>query len=69
MKAHGETELKNVKEATCAEEGYTGDKVCKVCGEVVEQGKPVEKLAHSYKDGKCTVCGAGRSELCASNTG
>lgn len=55
---HGETELKNAKEATCTAEGYTGDKVCKVCGEVVEQGKAVPKVAHSYKDGKCTVCGA-----------
>lgn len=55
---HGETELKNAKEATCTAEGYTGDKVCKVCGEVLEQGKAIPKLAHSYKDGKCTVCGA-----------
>ena len=55
---HGETELKDAKEATCTAEGYTGDKVCKVCGEVVEQGKAIPKLAHSYKDGKCTVCGA-----------
>lgn len=55
---HNETELKNAKDATCTEEGYTGDKVCKVCGEVVEQGKAIPKLAHSYKDGKCTVCGA-----------
>ncbi len=55
---HGETELKNAKEATCTAEGYTGDKVCKVCGEIVEQGKTVPKVAHSYKDGKCTVCGA-----------
>ena len=54
---HGETELKNAKDATCTEEGYTGDKVCKVCGEVLEQGKVIPKLAHSYKDGKCTVCG------------
>lgn len=53
---HGETQLKNAKEATCTAEGYTGDKVCKVCGEVVEQGKVIPKLAHSYKDGKCTVC-------------
>ena len=55
---HSETELKNAKDATCTEEGYTGDKVCMVCGEVVEQGKAIPKLAHSYKDGKCTVCGA-----------
>lgn len=55
---HGETELKNAKEATCTAEGYTGDKVCTVCGEVVEQGKAIQKLAHSYKDGVCTACGA-----------
>lgn len=59
VKATGhDTELKNAKKATCTEEGYTGDKVCKICGEVVERGKAIPKLAHSYKDGKCVVCGA-----------
>lgn len=57
-KGHGETEIKNAKEAACTEEGYTGDKVCKDCGEIVEQGKVVAKSAHIYKDGKCTECGA-----------
>ena len=52
-----EIELKNTKNATCTEEGYIGDKVCKVCGEVVEQGKAIPKLAHNYENGKCTVCG------------
>lgn len=55
---HGETELKNQKDATCIEEGYTGDKVCAVCGEILEKGETIPKLAHDYKDGKCTVCGA-----------
>ena len=55
---HGETELKNAKEATCTVEGYTGDKVCKVCGLVVEKGKVTAKAAHNFKDGKCTVCKA-----------
>ena len=55
---HGETELKNEKEATCTVEGYTGDKVCKNCGEVLGKGEDVPKLMHSYKNGKCTVCGA-----------
>lgn len=50
--------IKNAKEATCTEEGYTGDKVCKVCGEVTEKGTVAAKIAHSYKDGKCSVCGA-----------
>jgi len=29
---HGETELRNVRQATCIEDGYTGDLCCKVCG-------------------------------------
>ncbi len=57
-KGHGATELKNAKEATCTEEGYTGDKVCKDCGAVLEKGKVIPKIAHNYKDGKCAVCGA-----------
>ena len=28
--------VKNAKDATCTEPGYTGDKVCTVCGETVE---------------------------------
>ena len=55
---HGETELKNQKDATCTEAGYTGDKACAVCGEILEKGETIPKLAHDYKDGKCTVCGA-----------
>ena len=50
--------IKNAKEATCTEEGYTGDIVCKVCGEVTEKGTVVAQIAHSFKDGKCSVCGA-----------
>ena len=54
----GETEIKNAKDTTCTTEGYTGDKVCKNCNKVVEKGKSIAKIAHIYKDGKCTVCGA-----------
>lgn len=59
---HGEVEIKNVKDATCTEEGYTGDKFCKDCGEVIEQGMTLAKGVHTYKDGKCTVCGAAASD-------
>lgn len=57
-KTHDEIVLKNAKEATCTEEGYTGDKVCAVCGEIVEKGTVIPKTAHNYEDEKCTVCGA-----------
>lgn len=50
-------ELANLKAATCVEEGYTGDKICQVCNEVIEKGTVIAKLPHNYKDGKCTVCG------------
>ena len=55
--AHGETELKNAKDATCTEKGYTGDKVCKDCGKTVEAGTEIEMTAHTFEDGKCSVCG------------
>ena len=50
--------LVNVKEAACTQDGYTGDEVCKTCGETVKQGETIPAAAHDYKDGKCTVCGA-----------
>ena len=34
-------ELKNAKEATCTEDGYTGDEICTVCGEIVKQGEVI----------------------------
>ncbi len=47
-KGHGESEVKGAKEATCTEDGYTGDKVCKVCGEILERGTVIEKLGHVW---------------------
>lgn len=52
------TVVKNAKDATCTEPGYTGDKVCTVCGETAKTGEVIPAAGHSYKDGKCTVCGA-----------
>ena len=53
-----DTELVGAKDATCTEDGYTGDEVCKVCQTVVKQGKVIPALGHDYKDGKCSRCGA-----------
>ena len=33
-----DTELKNARAATCTEDGYTGDEVCRTCGETVKAG-------------------------------
>ena len=53
-----DTELVGAKDATCTEDGYTGDEVCKVCQTVVKQGEVIPALGHDYKDGKCSRCGA-----------
>lgn len=59
VSATGHTEIiKNAKDATCTEEGYTGDKVCQDCGEILENGYVIPKLDHSYVNGECTLCGA-----------
>ena len=58
IKAEGhKTVIRNKKDATCTSEGYTGDYVCTVCGEVIQKGTVIEKLDHNYKDGECTNCG------------
>ena len=53
-----DTELVGAKDATCTEDGYTGNEVCKVCQTVVKQGEVIPALGHDYKDGKCSRCGA-----------
>ncbi len=39
----GETEVRNKKDATATEDGYTGDTYCKGCGEKLSTGKVIEK--------------------------
>ena len=67
------TELVGAKDATCTEDGYTGDLVCTVCGETVETGKAIPAAGHTTEvqgakaatctedgytgDTVCTVCG------------
>ena len=67
------TELRNQKEATCSEAGYTGDLVCTICGEIVERGQIIPALEHEWgawteiqkpdcthagrEERTCSVCG------------
>ncbi len=46
---HNSTEIQNAKDATCGAEGYTGDVVCKDCGETVTPGSATEKKPHTPK--------------------
>ena len=48
----------NSADATCEKDGYTGDVYCTICHKVIEEGKTIEKLEHSFTDGKCMECGA-----------
>ena len=50
---HLHTEVVN-KEATCTEEGYTGDKVCTDCDKVLEVGTETLALGHNFENGTCT---------------
>jgi len=44
----GGTEIRDVKEATEEEEGYTGDTYCLGCGEKIADGESVDKLPHTH---------------------
>ena len=45
--AHENTELRNAKEATCTEPGYTGDTYCKDCNEKIADGKVIPAKRHT----------------------
>lgn len=51
---HPNTKLQNAKEASCREEGYTGDLICTDCGETIESGKTIPKSEHSWDAGQIT---------------
>ena len=44
--AHENLELRNAREATCTEFGYTGDTYCTVCGEMVALGQDIPATGH-----------------------
>lgn len=61
--------LANVKEATCTEEGYTGDVVCKFCGEVMKPGEKTKMVDHTpvaveAKAPTCTEPGISKGTVC-----
>lgn len=76
--AHESTELRNKKDATCTEPGYTGDTYCKDCGEKIGTGTAISAKGHSWNEGEittsptcenagvktytCTVCNATKTE-------
>ena len=58
----GGTEIRGAKDATCTEEGYTGDTYCIGCGEKISAGIAIKMSAHNLekipaKDATVTVTG------------
>ena len=45
----------NKKDATCTEEGNTGDKICTRCGNIIEEGQKIDKLDHTWGDWTTTL--------------
>ena len=64
-----DTQLVGAKDATCTEDGYTGDEVCKTCGETVTKGEVIPATGHDTeivgaKDATCTQDGYTGDEVC-----
>ncbi len=55
---HENTEVRDAKEPTCTEKGYTGDTYCLDCGKKIATGSDISPLGHEYENGKCIRCGA-----------
>ena len=58
----GGTEIRDAKDATCTEEGYTGDTYCIGCGEKISTGTAIKMSAHNLekipaKDATVTATG------------
>ena len=46
---HTHTEIRNQREATCTQTGYTGDTYCTDCDQLMRTGKELAALGHNYK--------------------
>ncbi len=76
--SHENTEIRNAKDATCTEDGYSGDTYCKDCNEKISDGEIIPAKGHSWNKGEittsptcenagvktytCTVCNATKTE-------
>ncbi len=47
-----------VKDATCLEQGYSGDSICAGCGEITKVGEATPISDHHYLSGWCIDCDA-----------
>ena len=64
-----DTEIVGAKPATCTQDGYTGDEVCKTCGVTVKKGEVIPATGHDTqlvgaKPATCTQDGYTGDEVC-----
>ena len=64
-----DTEIVGAKPATCTQDGYTGDEVCKTCGVTVKKGEVIPATGHDTqlvgaKPATCTEDGYTGDEVC-----
>ncbi len=67
---HTNTEVTGAVEATCTATGYTGDTVCKDCGETIATGTEIAKKDHTEvtvagKEATCTATGLTEGKKCS----
>ena len=67
---HTNTEVTGAVEATCTATGYTGDTVCKDCGETIATGTEIAKKDHTEvtvagKEATCTETGLTEGKKCS----
>ena len=75
---HENTEIRNQQDATCTEDGYTGDTYCADCGKLLQTGTSIPATGHAWDAGvvtkqptateegirtyTCQVCGVTKEE-------
>lgn len=75
---HAHKEIRNQKDATCTEDGYTGDTYCADCGKLLQIGTSIPATGHAWDAGvvtkqptateegirtyTCQVCGVTKEE-------
>ena len=67
---HSLTKVINKKDATCTEDGYTGDTVCAVCGKEIAKGEPIQAKGHTEVidarvEPTCTEAGKTEGKHCS----
>ena len=67
--AHPNTELRDAKEATCTEDGYTGDVYCTDCDLLLQKGEVIPAKGHTEKtegaiEATCTEAGFTGNTVC-----